>query len=407
MIKNNFEIPNHISLYIHIPFCKTKCFYCDFNTYTKIEVLIPSYIKALESEVYFWSKYLNGTKIKSIFIGGGTPSYIPENYIQQLLNTIFSKFNIKEYSEITLESNPNDLSKKKLNTYKNSGINRISMGVQSFNNLLLQNLGRRHSQENAIESYYLAKEAGFENISIDLMYGLPNQSMHQWEETLSKLLNLKPLHVSMYGLTLEEGTPMNEWVKTGQLTKPDDDLAAEMYIKAEDAMSNNNYAHYEISNWAIPGFESKHNLNYWNTYQGECPNNSDDDICYSDAVYNPEGPNPNYTRFYFPHPEWEDDIPESYNTTDIIQDIRANDLHMLFSEGIIWEAKLESEPPSNVIDSLYFEFIYLENIETCQIALKINGEELEIDPFENKMEMQVDFNGTIPIEIKVSEICFQ
>ena len=264
MIKNNFEIPNHISLYIHIPFCKTKCFYCDFNTYTKIEVLIPSYIKALESEVYFWSKYLNGTKIKSIFIGGGTPSYIPENYIQQLLNTIFSKFNIKEYSEITLESNPNDLSKKKLNTYKNSGINRISMGVQSFNNLLLQNLGRRHSQENAIESYYLAKEAGFENISIDLMYGLPNQSMHQWEETLSKLLNLKPLHVSMYGLTLEEGTPMNEWVKTGQLTKPDDDLAAEMYIKAEDAMSNNNYAHYEISNWAIPGFESKHNLNYWN-----------------------------------------------------------------------------------------------------------------------------------------------
>ena len=226
--------------------------------------MIPSYIKALESEVCFWSKYLNGTKIKSIFIGGGTPSYIPENYIQQLLNTIFSKFNIKEYSEITLESNPNDLSKKKLNTYKNSGINRISMGVQSFNNLLLQNLGRRHSQENAIEAYYLAKEAGFENISIDLMYGLPNQSMHQWEETLSKLLDLKPLHVSMYGLTLEEGTPMNEWVKAGQLTKPDDDLAAEMYIKAEDTMFNNNYSHYEISNWAISGFESTHNLNYWN-----------------------------------------------------------------------------------------------------------------------------------------------
>ena len=145
----------------------------------------------------------------------------------------------------------------------------------------------------------------------------------------------------------------------------------------------------------------------WNTYQGECPNNESDNVCYSDIVYNPEGPNPNYTRFYFPHPEWENDIPASYNTTDIKQDIRANDLHMLFSEGIIWGAKLESEPPSNVIDSLYFEFIYLEKIETCQIALKINGEELEIDPFENKMEMQVDFNGTIPIEIKVSEICFQ
>ena len=264
MIKDNFVIPNGISLYIHIPFCHTKCFYCDFNTYTKLESLIPLYIKALELEAEFWSKYFNETEIKSIFIGGGTPSYIPENYINQLLNTIFSKFNVSECSEITLESNPNDLSEKSLNTYSKSGINRISIGVQSFDDTLLQDLGRRHSQQNAINAYYLAKEAGFENISIDLMYGLPRQSINQWIETLSQLLMLKPLHVSMYGLTLEEGTPMNEWVKTGQLIKPNDDIAAEMYIKAVDVMSKNEYLHYEISNWAMPGFQSKHNLNYWN-----------------------------------------------------------------------------------------------------------------------------------------------
>ena len=264
MNKDNFSIQNGISLYVHIPFCQTKCFYCDFNTYTKLESLIPLYIKALELEAEFWSKYFNETEIKSIFIGGGTPSYIPENYINQLLNTIFSKFNVSECSEITLESNPNDLSEKSLNTYSKSGINRISIGVQSFDDTLLQDLGRRHSQQNAINAYYLAKEAGFENISIDLMYGLPRQSINQWIETLSKLLMLKPLHVSMYGLTLEEGTPMNEWVKTGQLIKPNDDIAAEMYIKAVDVMSKNEYLHYEISNWAMPGFQSKHNLNYWN-----------------------------------------------------------------------------------------------------------------------------------------------
>ena len=177
-----------LSLYIHIPFCHTKCFYCDFNTYTKLESLIPLYIKALELEAKFWSKYFNETEIKSIFIGGGTPSYIPENYINQLLNTIFSKFNVSECSEITLESNPNDLSEKSLNTYSKSGINRISIGVQSFDDTLLQDLGRRHSQQNAINAYYLAKEAGFENISIDLMYGLPKQSINQGIETLSKLL---------------------------------------------------------------------------------------------------------------------------------------------------------------------------------------------------------------------------
>ena len=264
MNKDNFSIQNGISLYVHIPFCQTKCFYCDFNTYTKLESLIPLYIKALELEAEFWSKYFNETEIKSIFIGGGTPSYIPENYINQLLNTIFSKFNVSECSEITLESNPNDLSEKSLNTYSKSGINRISIGVQSFDDTLLQDLGRRHSQQNAINAYYLAKEAGFENISIDLMYGLPRQSINQWIETLSQLLMLKPLHVSMYGLTLEEGTPMNEWVKTGQLIKPNDDIAAEMYIKAVDVMSKNEYLHYEISNWAMPGFQSKHNLNYWN-----------------------------------------------------------------------------------------------------------------------------------------------
>ena len=264
MIKDNFVIPNGISLYIHIPFCHTKCFYCDFNTYTKLESLIPSYIKALKSELDLWSNHLHKSEIKSIFIGGGTPSYIPANYIKELLNTIFSKFNVRESSEITLESNPNDLSKKKLNTYKKSGINRISMGVQSFDDSLLQDLGRRHSQQNAIDAYYIAKEAGFENISLDLMYGLPKQNIKQWIDTLSKLLTLKPLHVSMYGLTLEEGTPMHQWVKDGQLIKPNDDIAADMYIKAVDIMCENQYLQYEISNWAIPGFESKHNLNYWN-----------------------------------------------------------------------------------------------------------------------------------------------
>ena len=273
MSNNNFAIANEASLYIHIPFCQTKCFYCDFNTYAKLESLIPSYINALESEAIFWSNYFNKTEIKSIFIGGGTPSYIPSKYIEKLMETIFYKFKLTKDSEITLESNPNDLTKSNLKTYYKSGINRISLGVQTFDNSLLKVLGRRHSSQNAIEAYYLIKESGFKNINLDLMYGLPNQSTDKWVDTLYQLLSLKPLHVSMYALTLEEGTPMNEWIKEGKLPKQNDDIVADMYSKTEEIMSKNNYLHYEISNWAISGFESKHNINYWKnkTYIGIGP----------------------------------------------------------------------------------------------------------------------------------------
>ena len=255
--------PEPISLYVHIPFCETKCPYCDFNTYAAIEPLMPSYVAALNTEITLWGKLLGGPKVRTIFFGGGTPSYLPSDDIRHTMEAIHSAFNVEPDAEVTLEANPGDFSGEKLAAYLDCGINRLSIGVQSFDDGLLGTLGRRHNAADAVQAYRQAQDAGFRNISIDLMYGLPHQSIGHWQDTLRQALELAPPHISMYCLTLEGGTPMERWVEQGSMPTPDADLAADMYLAAQNEMKSAGYRHYEISNWALRGKLSRHNLTYW------------------------------------------------------------------------------------------------------------------------------------------------
>ena len=252
-----------IGLYIHIPFCETKCPYCDFNTYERIEGLMPQYIEALIHEIDLWGETLRHPRVNTLFLGGGTPSYLPSNQITPILEVVRSEFHVEADAEITLEANPGDFSLESLRRYLELGINRISIGFQSLKDELLQLLGRRHSAHEAIEAYRLARKAGFANVNIDLMYGIPYQGLADWGDTLRRTLSLEPDHLSLYCLTLEEGTPMARWVSSGKMPEPDADLAADMYLLAEEMLSDSGFLHYEISNWARPGYESRHNLTYW------------------------------------------------------------------------------------------------------------------------------------------------
>ena len=256
-------VPMPISLYVHIPFCETKCPYCDFNTYAAIEPLMPAYMAALQSEIAHWGRLLHRPQVHTIFFGGGTPSYLPAGDIVRTMTTIQAAFDVLAGAEVTLEANPGDFSAGKLEAYLDSSINRLSIGVQSFDDDILRTLGRRHNAADAANAYRQAAAAGFDNISIDLMYGLPQQSAVQWQDTLSRALDLAPPHISMYCLTLEGGTPMERWVEQGSIPEPDADLAADMYLQAQDEMRRAGYRHYEISNWAQDGKRSLHNLAYW------------------------------------------------------------------------------------------------------------------------------------------------
>ena len=252
-----------IALYVHIPFCETKCPYCDFNTYAKIESLIPGYVSALRTEIELWAGLLDGPPVRTVFFGGGTPSYLPSNDISALMTTICESFPLQDEAEITLEANPGDFTPDKLNHFLDAGINRLSIGVQSFDDGLLRLLGRRHSAADAVEAYRMARDAGYDNVSIDLMYGLPNQTVDHWQESLARTADLRPPHISLYALTLEGGTPMEHSVALGTLPTPDPDLAADMYAMAEQDLGALGYRHYEISNWAVEGKEGLHNIVYW------------------------------------------------------------------------------------------------------------------------------------------------
>ncbi len=252
-----------ISLYVHIPFCETKCPYCDFNTYARIESLIPAYVEALGSEIELWGHTLGRPRVATVFLGGGTPSYLPAEDIASLMRGVGKAFDLQAGAEVTLEANPGDFASDKLKSYLDCGVNRLSIGVQSLDDRLLEMLGRRHSADDAVRSYQMALDAGFENVSIDLMYGLPHQSLQDWERTLKAAVDLAPPHISMYCLTLEEGTPMAQWAASGRIPEPDADLAADMYTMAEERLAEVGYGHYEISNWAVPRMESAHNLTYW------------------------------------------------------------------------------------------------------------------------------------------------
>ena len=252
-----------LSLYIHIPFCETKCPYCDFNTYAGIEQLIPSYVQALCRELAVWGGLLRRPQVRTVFFGGGTPSYLPDDGIGEVLGTVRDAFDLEPGAEVTLEANPGDCTEAKLAAYLGFGVNRVSIGVQSLDDRLLTVLGRRHTATEAISAYRAATGAGLDNVSIDLMYGLPHQTVESWNRTLDGAVELSPPHVSLYCLTLEPGTPMERRVASDEMPEPDQDLAADMYLMAEERMDGQGYRHYEISNWARPGFESRHNLTYW------------------------------------------------------------------------------------------------------------------------------------------------
>ncbi len=252
-----------MGLYVHVPFCKTKCPYCDFNTYQGIENLIEPFLPAITSEITCWGDALAHPPVKSVFFGGGTPSYLPPGDIERILVAIQSSFQVDPTAEISIEANPGDLDEAACAGILNQGVNRLSIGVQSLDNDLLNLLGRRHQASEAVEAFQSARQAGFDNVNLDLMYGLPNQSMEQWQKTLSSLIELTPEHISLYALTIEEGTPMHRWATEGKIPEPDSDLAADMYQHAREVLAEAGYHHYEISNWSLPDRACEHNLVYW------------------------------------------------------------------------------------------------------------------------------------------------
>ena len=252
-----------IGLYLHIPFCQTKCPYCDFNTYQGIEEQMDGFTAALAGELALWGAALGRPPAATLFFGGGTPSYLPDGAIGGLLAAVRRAFAVAADAEITVEANPGDLTAARCESLLRQGVNRLSIGVQSMDNALLQLLGRRHTAAQAAAALTEARRAGFGNINLDLMYGLPQQTLAQWRETLAAITALAPEHLSLYALTLEEGTPMHRWAAEGKIAPPDPDLAADMYQQARETLAAGGYRHYEISNWAQPQRECAHNLVYW------------------------------------------------------------------------------------------------------------------------------------------------
>ncbi|MEO8970109.1 MAG: radical SAM family heme chaperone HemW [Ktedonobacteraceae bacterium] len=256
------------SLYLHIPFCHTRCHYCDFNTYAGILPLREPYVRALLREIAMAGKMAeqadsSSRRVRTIFFGGGTPSLLSVAQISRLLHACRTHFAVDTGAEITLEANPGTLSREQLVGLRKAGINRLSMGAQSFDEQLLNTLGRIHTPEEITQAVQYAREAGFESINVDFMFGLPNQTMRHWQETLEKALALHPEHLSLYSLIIEEGTPFYSWAHEGRITPGDEDLCADMYEYADALLHDAGYENYEISNWALPGHESRHNLTYW------------------------------------------------------------------------------------------------------------------------------------------------
>jgi oxygen-independent coproporphyrinogen-3 oxidase len=260
---------NAYSLYLHIPFCHHRCCYCDFNTYAGLENLIPAYVDSLCHEIELVAEAA-GTHlpVHTMFFGGGTPSLLPAQGLEKVIRTIDRHFSIQAGAEITLEANPGTLSLDYLGEVRRVGINRISLGMQSANPGELRLLERLHGFEDVIHAVRWARKAGFENLNLDLIFGLPYQSLSSWQQNLQRAMDLSPEHLSIYALTLEHGTPMESWVARGLISEPEADLAAEMYEWACDFLGSNGFQQYEISNWALRGGEDRdlrcrHNLQYW------------------------------------------------------------------------------------------------------------------------------------------------
>ncbi|MBI5296541.1 MAG: radical SAM family heme chaperone HemW [Chloroflexi bacterium] len=263
------------SLYLHIPFCKHRCAYCDFNTYAGQEDSIPAYVDALVREIEYVGSRLPSPsgrgdggegEAHTVFFGGGTPSLLSGPQFASIMDALRSAFAFSADAEVSIEANPGTISPDKLAAIRAAGINRISFGVQSANTEELRMLERIHDFFTVIEAVSTARQAGFDNLNLDLIYGLPEQTLQTWQNTVQRVVDLQPEHISAYALTLEHGTPFGRWAAKGLLPLPDPDLAAEMYEWADDFFEANGYVQYEISNWARSverSFACRHNLQYW------------------------------------------------------------------------------------------------------------------------------------------------
>jgi oxygen-independent coproporphyrinogen III oxidase len=254
------------SLYFHIPFCTHRCAYCDFNTYAGQERLIPAYMEALAREVELVARSsAERLPVHTIFFGGGTPSLLGPDQFEKILQTVSERFNLSDGSdlEISLEANPGTVTPATLKGLRRAGFNRISFGVQSFQPGELRQLERIHDPFDVFNAVSWARRAGFENLNLDLIYGLPEQPLAGWQANVKQAVALGPQHLSLYALTIEHGTPYGRWAEHGLLPLPDPDLAADMYEWASEYLEGQGYQQYEISNWARPGYPCRHNLQYW------------------------------------------------------------------------------------------------------------------------------------------------
>lgn len=252
-----------IALYFHIPFCTAKCGYCDFNSYAGHEHMIPSYASTLVKDAGLWREAVRGRSVETVFFGGGTPSLNPPDEMAAILDGTRAIFTIAPDAEIALEANPGSLGEDYLRALRDIGFNRLSIGVQSFDDEELVALDRIHTAEQARGAFDAARSAGFENVNLDLIYGLPEQPLVAWQRNLEQAIALAPEHLSLYALTIEDGTPLARDVARGRVTAPDPDMQAEHYEWTQDRLARAGYEHYEISNWARRGRQCRHNMVYW------------------------------------------------------------------------------------------------------------------------------------------------
>jgi oxygen-independent coproporphyrinogen-3 oxidase len=248
-------------IYLHIPFCRHRCNYCDFNTYVGLNDLYEPYVRALQQEII--RTLPESVPAATLFFGGGTPSLLSPEWLGDLIRTCRDHFGLLETSEVTVECNPGTVDVAYLHALRAQGVNRLSFGAQSADAGELKLLGRIHDFSDVAAAISAAREAGFDNVNLDLIFGLPNQTLNTWQHTLDAALALDPEHISLYALIVEQGTPMYDWVRRGEVPTPDPDAAADMYDYAEASMARAGFSHYEISNWCKPGHECAHNLIYW------------------------------------------------------------------------------------------------------------------------------------------------
>lgn len=252
-------------IYIHIPFCKSRCIYCDFYSST-LQSLRDDYVAAINEELHLRKDYLS-TRARTIYIGGGTPSLLNDSHLHSIFRSLDSCFTLNEMEEITIEVNPDDVTDAKALLWRVLGINRVSMGVQSFDNQRLTFLRRRHTAKQAKSAFTILRKAGFENISIDLMFGFPNQSVADWQSDLNEALSLRPEHISAYSLMIEENTPLWRMYQSGKVETIGEETSRSMYQLLCNTLAESEYEHYEISNFSLPGYYSRHNSNYWKSVE--------------------------------------------------------------------------------------------------------------------------------------------